>query len=194
MKSADGKDLYAAVGMNVLCKDADGNKISMADFEANYATVSTENVDTNKDGINDHWIHKGYTADKGDFYYYYTTVNTNPSFTTESIFDKVTVNTGIKTVYYASTEQETVKVYNTDANGNKVGDAVKTTTGASVIVDSGQRAYIVDAQGNETLVDNSKVKLPNFTIVATGYAVQSTVQAAGTPSSDDITNLMALVK
>lgn len=178
-------NVWAAVGMKVACIDADGKEISFADFQTKYAKVYHDLNGASTLGYNTvDWTE---SAQDG-FFYYNTTIKNG---TTATLFDDVEILSGIKRVYYNNTASETIKVYKTDENGNKVGEPIEIKKGETITVNSGEKVFVVDATG-ETEVSGD-VTLPSFTISVTGYAVQAESQtAAGAPSAADIANLTTL--
>lgn len=177
--------VYAAVGMKVVCKDADGKVITFEDFQKKYASVSTDGTA----GTSTKWTKMDNMADGSDFYYYNTTVKGGA---TDPLFTDVTILQGIKTVYYNTTANKTITVYKTDENGNKVGDPISVETGETIIVESGEKVYIDNGDGTSTEVTGD-VKLPSFQIDVTGYAVQADNQdKASAPTEADLTKLADL--
>lgn len=162
------KSVEAYIAMKVECVDANGKTISLNDFMKDYASVShketNDGVESMVAGINKNFTKYGDT----DLYVFNKSVV--PGTSSETLFDQVTINMGIVKVYGEESSQETIYVYETDENGNKVGKPISTTTGPT-IVKSTQKVYILDKDGKEVEVTNDTT-LPSFDIKVTGYAVQ----------------------
>lgn len=187
---ASGDDAYVA--MKVTCIGSDNaTKMDLAKFTEKYATVYYDanyaeeegHTPDYKEGVNtDKWELDTDNKDTTcSFYFYDSIVKKGES--TVPIFDQVKVNLGIKTVYDTKSEatKENIKVYNVDADGNKVGEAIEDVTyvGDFVEVDTSQKVFVVDADG-EHEVSADEVGLPSFKIDVQGYAVQATgTDAAG---------------
>lgn len=163
--ASEGVNGYVA--MKVSCKDAAGQDITFENFKTKYADVSYNGVS----GINTaNWTEDSLNP---GFYFYNTSVNAGGA--TNALFDTVTVNTGIKTVYYTEglEETQTVKVYKKNPDGSK-GDLVSTSIEKApyVEVSNEELVYIV-TNGTEKLVTDADPQLPSFQINVTGYAVQA---------------------
>ncbi|WP_195268139.1 SipW-dependent-type signal peptide-containing protein [Eubacterium sp. 1001713B170207_170306_E7] len=164
--SIDDNGVAGYIAMKVVCKDAANNEIAFKDFQEKYAHVSYKGTD----GINaGDWEEDNLNP---GFFFFKTTLASGDS--TSPLFDKVTVETGIKTVYNTESVQEnqTVKVYKINPDGSK-GDLVSdvTTVGPYVEVSEDEVVYIFENGVETEATDNPT--LPSFQIDVTGYAVQA---------------------
>lgn len=168
--SIDGDSVEAYVAMKVTCLGANDNQIAFSEFMDKYAKVTYKGTE----GVNTTDWEKD---DSNDFYFYRTTLQggVENKEQTNALFDSITVNAGIKTVYKVESEAsiKNVKVYKVNPDGSK-GDLVSdvTTVGPYVEVGQDEEVYIVDGQGTEVKASDNPT-LPKFTINVTGYAIQA---------------------
>lgn len=114
------------------------------------------------------------SANGSELYAYKSIVDAGAS--TNAIFQKITVNAGLKT--YTATQLATTKTYTyEDLNSNGKFDAdteTKTEVDSNTIATNIAKTDYIDALGNTIAIDN----LPAFQIDAQGFAVQSTDTAS----------------
>lgn len=194
IKSKDSAGLNVGIAMKVVCQDNNGKDISLADFQTMYGTVAYKTTNDKGEVVYVDGINPAWTVDpNNEFIYYYndTVAATEAGVSTTALFDRVTVLAGIQKVYGTTTSTETIRVYEVDENGVRA-ETPKTETTGQVLVNSTEKVYTVDADGNETEVTGNAT-LPSFEIKVTGYATQAENQnALGALTAKDKLALKAL--
>lgn len=162
---ASSIDAWVAVKVAI---DVEGAEVSYDDFVKNYATISTNGVE----GFNTD-DYEEVTIDGANYKFFVFKNVVKKGESTTAIFDKVTVDAGIKTVYNKEVGKKTVyKEVVAGTEGAVEIDGkyyVEESTDSFTFDSSAKYVELKDGKVEATNID----KLPAFNIVVTGYMVQA---------------------